>query len=228
MWRLWTKTQYVHPCTYWFICNTLFPQILPAWILPPPNPHTANTHGRNFQQPQFSALTANLGPFPVNLSISQTDDRSDGSPVLFGSFVHRGHAHLAVTLGPPVVTQGLVLRGGERKRQCENRAKKKTIEAKHLDEQLVIWKEKKQNKKQVSHQVFNGFLVLVYFSERLVVPLDFIDVLSQILQTQQQRAKDENWQRRLFRAPTADLQLAQISTSSTFCWITWHSQRSYR
>lgn len=175
---------------YLFICDKLFPQILPAWILPLDGELTRV----QFLTAPYLALQVNLGPFPANLSISQTDVRSDGSPVLFGSFVHRGHAHLAVTFRSPVVTQGLVLRGGERKRQCEKGGE---IEAKHLEEQLVIWEEKKkprqQPKKQVSHQVFNGFLVLVYFSQRLVVPLDFIDVLSQILQTQQQRAKDENW-----------------------------------
>lgn len=58
------------------------------------------------------------------------------------------------------------------------------MEAKHLKESsLLSAKEKERGgKTQVSHQVFNGFLVLVYFSKRLVVPLDFVDVLSQILQ----------------------------------------------
>lgn len=115
MWGFWTKTH--HRFIYLFICYKLFPQILPAWILP--------LHGEltrvQFLTAPFLALQVNLGPFPANLSISQTDVRSDGSPVLFGSFVHRGHAHLAVTFRSPVVTQGLVLRGGERKRRCEKR-----------------------------------------------------------------------------------------------------------
>lgn len=37
--------------------------------------------------------------------------------------------------------------------------------------------------KRATHQVFYRFLVLVYFSQRLVVSLHFVNILSQVLHT---------------------------------------------
>lgn len=101
-------------------------------------------------------------------SVSQTFSRPHQphiSPVLFGSFVHRGHPYLPVAFGSPVLTESLI-----------------------LQEKWKEWNQSEgaefnEGEKRAAHQVFYRFLVLVYFSQRLVVSLHFVDVLSQVLHT---------------------------------------------
>lgn len=50
-------------------------------------------------------------------------------------------------------------------------------ESDHDNQQVII----KKINKSTSYQVFDGFLVLIYFSQCLIVPLDFINVLCQVL-----------------------------------------------
>lgn len=113
-----------------------------------------------------SSLTA------LSQSVFQSNSRQpEFSPVLFSPFVHCGHSYFPITFGSAVGTQSLIL---WRKRQtkmgdCDCEALWK------WDQHLIIWK------KQVAYQVFNGSLILIYFSQRLIVSLDFVDVLSQVL-----------------------------------------------
>lgn len=124
---------------------------------------------RNRFSNSTSARNHNLfGSFPTPAPHSNESavSQPDVSPVLFSSLVHRGHPHLPVPFGPPIVNQRLVLQRREKEEEGESEA------AQFLPGQM---------QGDETYQVLDGFLVLIDLSQRLVVSLDFVYVLSQVL-----------------------------------------------